>query len=289
MSGLWSKSAEAARRHDGIGSLGRGGVPDRNQAAQDRRFRRDRRKPDDRSDDRHEDRPRDAAAVAAARRGGSELELEQLRRRLQLFVHELDLVDRPADAARRDRAANEPAPDGAEPAGRLRAVVRLRRHAGNARRAHARESQHPRLGAGGTGEPFRTRSARPTAGRSISTPTKSARSNGASSWPRRPRRTVPEIDLPPGIPDSFDEHIKLQFDLAALAFRRTSRAWPRCSARAISRRARMCSRRATSFPNGGVSPGFHGASHHQDDPVQIKRYADINRYHVSTLRTSRRS
>src|SRR5207244_2374351 len=37
------------------------------------------------------------------------------------------------------------------------------------------------------------------------------------------------------------------------------------------------------FPNGGVSPGFHGASHHQEDPVQVKRYADINRYHVSTL------
>src|SRR5256886_531295 len=31
--------------------------------------------------------------------------------------------------------------------------------------------------------------------------------------------TIPEIDLPPGIPDSFDEHIKLQFDLVALAFR----------------------------------------------------------------------
>ena len=37
------------------------------------------------------------------------------------------------------------------------------------------------------------------------------------------------------------------------------------------------------FPNGGVSVGFHGGSHHQDDPVQIKRYADLNRYHVSTL------
>ena len=37
------------------------------------------------------------------------------------------------------------------------------------------------------------------------------------------------------------------------------------------------------FPNGGVSVGFHGGSHHQDDPTQIKRYADLNRYHVSTL------
>ena len=28
---------------------------------------------------------------------------------------------------------------------------------------------------------------------------------------------------------------------------------------------------------------FHGGSHHQDDPVQIKRYSQLNRYHVSTL------
>jgi hypothetical protein len=28
---------------------------------------------------------------------------------------------------------------------------------------------------------------------------------------------------------------------------------------------------------------FHGGSHHQDDPVQIRRYATLNRYHVSTM------
>src|SRR5882724_2124764 len=31
--------------------------------------------------------------------------------------------------------------------------------------------------------------------------------------------TIPEIDMPPGIPESFDEHIKLHFDMTALAFR----------------------------------------------------------------------
>ncbi len=30
---------------------------------------------------------------------------------------------------------------------------------------------------------------------------------------------VPEMDLPPGIPEQFDQHIKLQIDLAALAFK----------------------------------------------------------------------
>ena len=37
------------------------------------------------------------------------------------------------------------------------------------------------------------------------------------------------------------------------------------------------------FPEGGASVSFHGGSHHQDDPVQIRRYAALNRYHVSTM------
>src|SRR4029453_2059632 len=28
---------------------------------------------------------------------------------------------------------------------------------------------------------------------------------------------------------------------------------------------------------------FHGGSHHQDDPAQLRRYAALNRYHVSTM------
>jgi hypothetical protein len=37
------------------------------------------------------------------------------------------------------------------------------------------------------------------------------------------------------------------------------------------------------FPDGGTSVSFHGGSHHQDDLAQIRRYAALNRYHVSTL------
>jgi hypothetical protein len=95
--------------------------------------------------------------------------------------------------------------------------------------------------------------------------------------------TIPDIDLPPGIPDSFDEHIKLQFDLAALAFRADiTRVATLLGARDLTARAYVFPK-SDLFPNGGVSPGFHGASHHQEDPVQVRRYADINRYHVSTL------
>jgi Protein of unknown function (DUF1552) len=36
------------------------------------------------------------------------------------------------------------------------------------------------------------------------------------------------------------------------------------------------------FPEGGVSVSFHGGSHHQDDPTQIKAYSKLNRYHLYT-------
>jgi hypothetical protein len=94
---------------------------------------------------------------------------------------------------------------------------------------------------------------------------------------------VPEIDVPTGIPESFDEHIRLQFDLAALAFRADiTRVVTLLGARDLTARSYTFPK-GDLFPNGGVSGGFHGASHHQEDPVQVRRYADINRYHVSTL------
>jgi hypothetical protein len=95
--------------------------------------------------------------------------------------------------------------------------------------------------------------------------------------------TIPEIDLPSGIPESFDEHIKLHFDLTALAFRADiTRVATLLGARDLTARSYVFPK-SDRFPNGGVSGGFHGASHHQEDPVQIRRYSDINRYHVSTL------
>ena len=124
----------AARGHDRIGPLGGRGVSDRHQAAEDGRLGRDRRQRDDRPDHRAEDRPGDAAAVAAAGRRGSELELEQLRRGLQLLVYtnSISWIELPTPAGRA-RAAHQPAADGAEPAGRLRAPVRQRLDAGTAR------------------------------------------------------------------------------------------------------------------------------------------------------------
>jgi hypothetical protein len=94
---------------------------------------------------------------------------------------------------------------------------------------------------------------------------------------------VPVMDLPPGIPEQFDDHIKLHFDLTALAFRADiTRVATLLGARDLTGRSYPFPKNEL-FPQGGTSVSFHGGSHHQDDPAQIRRYADLNRYHVSTL------
>jgi hypothetical protein len=94
---------------------------------------------------------------------------------------------------------------------------------------------------------------------------------------------VPVFDLPPGVPEQFDEHIKLHYDLLALAFKADiTRVATVLGARDLTARV-FTFPKGPLFPEGGTSVSFHSGSHHQDDPAQIKRYALINRYHVSTL------
>ncbi len=94
---------------------------------------------------------------------------------------------------------------------------------------------------------------------------------------------VPELDLPPGIPEQFDAHVKLHLDLAALAFQAdVTRVATLLGARDLTSRVYQFPK-SELYPDGGTSVSFHGGSHHQDDPAQMRRYATLNRYHVSTL------
>jgi hypothetical protein len=94
---------------------------------------------------------------------------------------------------------------------------------------------------------------------------------------------LPEMALPTGIPDNFDDHIKLHFDLTTLAFRGdVTRVMTLLGGRDLTSRA-FTYPKSELFPEGGVSPSWHGASHHGDTADGIKRFADLNRYHVSTM------
>jgi hypothetical protein len=80
---------------------------------------------------------------------------------------------------------------------------------------------------------------------------------------------------PVGVPDAFEEHVKLMFDLQALAFASDS-------TRVFSfKMGRDGSSRA--YPDSGVNTGFHPASHHQDREDRILEFAKINTYHVGML------
>jgi hypothetical protein len=86
---------------------------------------------------------------------------------------------------------------------------------------------------------------------------------------------APSSTVPQGLPESFDEHIKLQFDLQALAFQGDiTRVSTLLYARDLTGR---------TYPASGTNMSFHGGSHHAEDPKRIADYAKLNRYHVQML------
>ena len=90
---------------------------------------------------------------------------------------------------------------------------------------------------------------------------------------RGEEREIP--DAPPGVPDSYEEHVKLMFDLQAIAFASDiTRVTAFKMSRDVSNRV---------FREAGVTTGFHIASHHQDREDRILEFAKINRYHVALL------
>ena len=85
----------------------------------------------------------------------------------------------------------------------------------------------------------------------------------------------PSMDLPFGVPESFDEHIKLHFDLQVLAFQADiTRVTSLMIARDISLR---------SYPESGVKTPNHAASHHGENPQRLEEYAQINQYHCKCI------
>ena len=84
---------------------------------------------------------------------------------------------------------------------------------------------------------------------------------------------VPEA--PVGVPEAFEDHIKLMYDLQVLAYQAE-----------ITRISTMMYARDTSgavYAGSGVRDGFHTASHHSNARARMDTFAQINRYHVQML------
>jgi hypothetical protein len=82
-------------------------------------------------------------------------------------------------------------------------------------------------------------------------------------------------EAPIGIPQSYHEHVKLQFDLMALAFKTD-----------VTRVASFMFGRDntnTTHPSSGVTLSHHGASHHGDKPEGMESFSRINAYFMSLV------
>jgi hypothetical protein len=82
-------------------------------------------------------------------------------------------------------------------------------------------------------------------------------------------------EAPVGIPDDFEEHLKLMWDLQALAYQAE-----------ITRISTLLYSHETSgtvYPKSGIRDGFHNASHHSNNRKNMDQFAVLNRYHIGTL------
>jgi len=83
---------------------------------------------------------------------------------------------------------------------------------------------------------------------------------------------VTAVALPAGVPDAFEEHLALMYDLLTLAYQSDlTRVFTFMSDRELSQR---------TYPQIGVSEQHHTVSHHGNDPGNIAKVVKINTYHV---------
>ena len=85
-------------------------------------------------------------------------------------------------------------------------------------------------------------------------------------------KEMPDVIRPAGIPDSFEEHVQLIYDLQLLAYQSDL-------TRVITF---MYGREQTvrSYPQIGIPEPHHPLSHHGGDPEKMEKCATIQRYHI---------
>ncbi len=82
-------------------------------------------------------------------------------------------------------------------------------------------------------------------------------------------------DAPAGIPNAFDEHIHLMFDMMALAFQANlTRVISFMMAAEVSNQP---------YTHIGISDAFHPLSHHQNNPAKLDRLAKLQAWHTQVF------
>jgi hypothetical protein len=89
-----------------------------------------------------------------------------------------------------------------------------------------------------------------------------------------PDLKVPE--MPVGIPDGFEDHLKLMFDLQVLAWQADiTRVTTMMMAQELS---------GAVYPSSGIREAFHNLSHHSHVPANMEKLAILNTYHVTQMK-----
>jgi hypothetical protein len=85
-------------------------------------------------------------------------------------------------------------------------------------------------------------------------------------------KEVPDVTRPAGIPDAFEQHVRLLYDLQLLAFQSDL-------TRVITF---MYGREQTArpYPQIGIPEPHHSVTHHRNEPAQMEKCARIQRYHL---------
>jgi hypothetical protein len=87
--------------------------------------------------------------------------------------------------------------------------------------------------------------------------------------------TVPQLDKPVGVPEKFESHIDLLFDLQVLAYQADiTRVVTFMIGRELGQR---------TYPQIGVPDPHHSISHHQNNPEKIAKLEKIDAYHIKLL------
>jgi len=76
-----------------------------------------------------------------------------------------------------------------------------------------------------------------------------------------------------GVPDSFEDHVNLMYDLLAVAYQAdVTRVFTFMLSRELSQR---------TYPNIGVTEQHHTVSHHGNDAQKIGQNVKVNTYHMT--------
>jgi len=92
---------------------------------------------------------------------------------------------------------------------------------------------------------------------------------------RHSQGDLPDLDVPSGVPDTFEAHIALMFDLQFLAYQADlTRVATFLIGRELSNR---------TYPAIEITEAHHALSHHQSKAEKLEKLTKINTYHIQHL------